>query len=159
MRRFVLPVAEQDWRGWALGRGPDPRVPPVAPVGAGRAVDLIEQWWTRANRDALESAHGLRMKCNQVERWLGNRPPGDLLKLDTYDTLRADALKRGAKLGADTLIGHILRPVTLWALDLDLPTGKSPFSRNKVRVAQPTPRDRGRRSFRGGSATVRRQTY
>lgn len=142
MRRFVLPIAEQDWRAWCLGTGGDPRVPPSAPVVTARAIDLIEQWWVRGNRDALKSAHDLRKKRRQVERWLGDRRAEELLKIEMYDALRADALKRGAKSGADTLIAHILRPVTLWALDLDLLSGKSPFSRNKVRVAQSAKRRR-----------------
>jgi len=99
VRRFVLPVAEQVWRAWALGTGPDPRVPPVASLAVGRAVDLIEQWWTRADRDALKSAHGLRVKRHQVERWLGNRPAADLLKIDTYDVGWHTVLPRFADRG------------------------------------------------------------
>jgi hypothetical protein len=140
--RFTLPVAEQDWAAYCLGTGQDPRVPPAALASNTRAVDLIADWWTRANRDALKSREDLMRKRRQVERWLADRPAEHLLKLDTYATLRTDCAKRRAPQAADRLIASILRPVVVWALDLDLLTGKSPFSRNKVRVAQSGKRKR-----------------
>jgi hypothetical protein len=40
-RRFILPVAEQDWAAYCLGTGPDPRVPPAALLSNTRTVVLI----------------------------------------------------------------------------------------------------------------------